>query len=120
MKKNNQTTGKQGEDIAAKYLEKNGFKILRRNFRFDRGEIDIIAKEETTLVFIEVKTRTNLEYGTPVEAVNKRKAAQIKKTAEGFLFTDNDEIEYDEIRFDIIGIMLHGGKENINHIRNAF
>ena len=120
MKNNKQTIGKLGEDIAAKYLLDNGAKIIERNFRFDRGEIDIVAECDETLVFIEVKTRTNLEFGTPVEAVNRKKAAQIKKTAEGFMIDRGNEIDYNEIRFDIIGILLLGEKENINHIKNAF
>ncbi len=120
MKRNNQKIGKLGEDIAVKYLLRNGTKIIERNFRFDRGEIDIVAKCDETLIFIEVKTRTNLEFGTPVEAVNMKKATQIKKTAEGFLLEKGDKIDFDEIRFDIIGILLSGEKENINHIKNAF
>ncbi|MCI4462710.1 MAG: YraN family protein [Caldisericum sp.] len=65
--------GKEGEDIGARYLQNNGFKIVERNFRTPFGEIDIIARKGKKLYFVEVKTRTSSEYGRGVEAVNKRK-----------------------------------------------
>ncbi len=112
--------GKKGEDIAEQYLLSKGFKIIFRNFRIHRGEIDIIAKEGEALVFIEVKTRTNLEFGEPIQAVNNRKVSQIRKTAEGFLLQEGENFEFEEIRFDILGILITAGKTEINHIKNAF
>ena len=72
--KNKQEIGKIGEDIACSYLEKNNYKIICRNYRTKTGEIDIIARDITKeIVFIEVKTRQNLKYGYPIDAINKQK-----------------------------------------------
>lgn len=68
-----QELGKEGEDFAADYLQKQGYEIIDRNFECKQGEIDIIAKDKNEYVFIEVKTRQNLHYGMPCEAVNERK-----------------------------------------------
>ena len=73
--------GNSGEDAAAEFLEKNGLTVLKRNFYCRAGEIDIIAREEDTIVFAEVKTRISKEYGTPAEFVDYRKQEKIMKTA---------------------------------------
>ena len=78
--------GKIGENIAIKYLENNGYKIVDKNFECRQGEIDIIAKEKNELVIIEVKTRKSLEYGNPVDAVDKNKRKHIYKVAEYYLY----------------------------------
>ena len=73
-KKNNKITGQKGEAIACEYLKKSGYKILATNFRYSRlSEIDIVAKEKDTIVFVEVKTRTSIRCGHPFEAVSKKK-----------------------------------------------
>ena len=113
--------GKKGEDIAAELLSSKNYKIIERNYRYGKGEIDIIAKDPQTkeLVFVEVKSRQNLEYGEPEYAITKNKIKQIKKIAELYLFDkDIDEIE---CRFDVVTI-LYQGKDNpiINHYVNAF
>ncbi|HMN16706.1 MAG: YraN family protein [Ignavibacteriota bacterium] len=116
---NKKDFGKDGEEIAAKYLLKKGFEILKRNYRFSHGEIDIIAKDGDTLVFVEVKTRKNLEYGEPEYAITKKKIQQLKKIAELYLF--DKQIEEADCRFDVIAIIL--GSENnpqITHYENAF
>lgn len=116
---NKKDSGKDGEEIAAKYLLKKGFEILKRNYRFSHGEIDIIAKDGDTLVFVEVKTRKNLEYGEPEYAITKKKIQQLKKIAELYLF--DKQIEEADCRFDVIAIIL--GSENnpqITHYENAF
>ena len=112
--------GQRGEKLAGDFLRRKGMKIIRRNYRFDRGEIDIICMDKETLVFAEVKTRTNRQYGTPIEAVSEKKAAQIRKVAEGFLMEESNGLEFQEIRFDIVGILLEGNEEIIEHIENAF
>ncbi|GIK20667.1 MAG: YraN family protein [Ignavibacterium sp.] len=116
---NKKDFGKDGEEIAAKYLLKKGFEILKRNYRLSHGEIDIIAKDGDTLVFVEVKTRKNLEYGEPEYAITKKKIQQLKKIAELYLF--DKQIEEADCRFDVIAIIL--GSENnpqITHYENAF
>lgn len=111
--------GDEGEKIAAKFLSENGFIILERNYRFERGEIDIIAKEKDTLVFVEVKMRENLEFGEPEYAITKRKISQMSKVALGYF--SEKEIDDVETRFDVVAILKFPGKEpKINHYIDAF
>ena len=99
-----QFAGKLGEDLAATYLKKNGFKILERNFRIRGGEIDIIATEKETLVFIEVKTRKTDEFGTPLEAITPWKMKALIKAAEFYKHT-HDKLP-DLMRIDAVSVML--------------
>ena len=111
---NKKIKGAFGEDLATNYLIKNKYKIIARNYSCAMGEVDIVALDKKTLVFIEVKTRTSQVFGLPREAVNKPKQRHIVKTAQYF------RQEYDvfslEMRFDVIEIL----DEKINHIKNAF
>lgn len=118
-KKNKRVTGSKGEEIACDYIAKLGYKIIERNYQFGHGEIDIIAKDGSTLVFIEVKYRKNLEFGPPEFAITKGKQYQIKKTASAYLWENNltDKLS----RIDVIAILhLKDQKPKINHIINAF
>jgi len=109
MKQQNTSKGKAGESLAASFLEKQGFKIIEQNWRFSRmGEIDIIAQDKNSLVFIEVKARSSKFFGDPLESVDEKKFNKIKKLAEIYLIK-NPQIEFKDIRFDLIGILL---KEN--------
>lgn len=111
--------GRKGEKIALKYLKKSGFEIIESGFRALRGEIDIIAKEKDTIVFVEVKTRTSYEFGTPLEAVDFKKQAQIKKIAS--IYISKKFQKFIPCRFDVIGIIMNKkGEPEISHIRNAF
>ncbi len=119
MSRYKKSFGEKGEEIAVKYLKKLGYEIVARNYRFGHGEIDIIAKDKDTLVFIEVKTRENLNFGPPELAVTKRKQQQIKKISEAYLYEHN--FSDTESRIDVIAILLErNGKPKINHIINAF
>ena len=101
-----QKKGKIGENLACMYLQKNKYTIIDRNFRCRQGEIDIIAcDEKKELVFIEVKTRSNLKYGLPSESVVKMKKNKIENTP---------------IRFDVIEVLLNNSYYKINHIKDAF
>lgn len=114
-------TGDKGEDLAIELLESKGYTIIKRNYRYGKGEIDIIAKDpqEEGLVFIEVKSRKNLEYGSPEEAITKNKIKQLKRIAELYLY--ENEIKEILCRFDVIAIlMLPGQKPQIEHYVNAF
>ncbi len=96
--------GNQGEDLACDYLKQHGYTIILRNYRKKCGEIDIIARENDNLVFIEVKTRSSLEWDSPIAAVTVHKQKQIIKTAQHYLAENN---YFDEaIRFDVLGITL--------------
>lgn len=117
--KNKRDIGKDGEEIAAKYLLENGFEILERNYQYGHGEIDIVAKDEGVLVFVEVKTRKNLEFGEPEYAINKKKIQQIKKMAELYLF--DKEIEEIDCRFDVVAVLMENQSHpQITHYKNAF
>lgn len=109
--------GKLGEDLACKYLQDKGYKIIERNFEARQGEIDIIAKEQNELVFIEVKTRSNISYGKPAEAVNEIKQNHLIKTIEYYVYSRHLEDEF--IRIDIIEIYLLKNKYRVNHIKQV-
>lgn len=110
--------GKIGEEIAVQYLLKTGYKILRRNFYFDKAEIDIIAqKEEDTVVIIEVKTRNSDYFGDPQSFVTPRKIKLLVKAANEYVVSNNLEAE---VRFDIIAILKNNKQETLEHFENAF
>lgn len=109
--------GKLGEDLACKYLQDKGYKIIERNFEARQGEIDIIAKDKNELVFIEVKTRSNISYGKPAEAVNEIKQNHLIKTIEYYVYSRHLEDEF--IRIDIIEIYLLKNKYRVNHIKQV-
>lgn len=109
--------GKNGENIAANYLLKSGYEILARNWRYNRDEIDIIAKSGEWLVIVEVKTRTSAWFGEPEMAVTPLKQRSMVRAAEGYI----KELDYTgETRFDVIGILFDKEKVSLNHIRDAF
>ena len=105
--------GKQGERQAQQYLKKNGWKILETNWRNPFGEVDIIAKKDDTVAFIEVKTRLSDAFGAPSEAVQKSRELKYIRGANYYFYNKNIDCT---VRFDIIEIF----KGEINHIENAF
>ena len=113
---NNIQKGRLGEQIALNYLIDNNASILDTNYRINTGEIDIIAKLNEELVFIEVKSRSNTKFGYPSEAVNYNKIKKIINTAKYYILKNN--LNNIPIRFDVIEVYLKEGK--INHIVNAF
>ncbi len=114
-----QALGKMGEDIAVDYLEKQGYQILLRNYRCNFGEIDIIAQDKKELVFVEVKTRRNTNYGMPFESVTKVKQQRIRKVALHYL-QETRPGTFD-LRFDVVSILVEGEKSiEIEVIKNAF
>lgn len=110
--------GLQGEEVAANYLENKGYQILERNFRCKMGEIDIIGCIHKTLVFVEVKTRRNLNYGLPCESVTKSKQIHIKRVAAFYVVKNN--ITNINQRIDVVEILYQGEKAYIRHTENAF
>ena len=122
MSKEGKDLGKKGEDLAVDFLIKKDYTIIERNYNFEKmGEIDIIAKdhEKEVLVFVEVKTRFNLNYGEPEYGVTESKIKQIKKIAEIYLY--EKEIEEIECRFDVIAILFQGRQDpEIKHYIDAF
>jgi len=110
--------GEWGEDIAVQYLVEKGFTILMRNFRAERGEIDIIAREGDYVVFVEVKTGNSDKFGPPEERITRSKQRQLYKIASHFI-QQNPEFEVD-YRFDAVIIDGHPGRYEIRHYPNAF
>ncbi|RJR15595.1 MAG: YraN family protein [Nitrospiraceae bacterium] len=109
--------GEKGDGLAAAYLRKKGYKIITQNFKTRIGEIDIIAMEEDTLVFVEVKTRESIAYGKPFEAVDYFKKRKIANTAMLYLKKLN---EIPPCRFDVVSIYYDRGKPECELIRDAF
>ncbi|SDM07190.1 YraN family protein [Chryseobacterium taihuense] len=110
--------GKKAEDLAAEYLVKNGYKILVRNFRFQKSEIDIIAEKDHLIVVVEVKARSTDFFILPQEAVTKGKIKSIVLAANHFMEEFNKN---QEVRFDIISVLPDKtGKLVIEHIEDAF
>lgn len=119
MREEKKKTGNAGEDLAASVLIKKGYEIIERNYHYGHGEIDIIAKFKETIVFVEVKTRKNLEFGSPELAVTKSKQKQIRRIAEAYLYEKN--IADTLCRIDVIAVLFQRGENpKINHIENAF
>jgi len=111
-------TAQKGENIACEFLKKKGYKIIERNFRKGYGEIDIIALKDNILVFVEVKTRTSNQFGTPLEAISYFKLKSLIKTAQ-FYKVLNPRLP-DSLRIDAISVMLDnfGSPTSIEHIEN--
>lgn len=108
--------GNKGEDIATKFLEKKGYKILERNYRRIGTEIDIIARDKSEIVFVEVKSRNSRKFGNASEAVTAYKMKNIIQTATAYIM---EKSLYDiQVRFDIIEVYFN--EKEINHIISAF
>ncbi len=113
---NNKKFGDAGEDLACRYLQKQGYEILERNKHYSRFcEIDIIAKYKNTIIFVEVKTRHSGSFGSPLEAITSSKFANIKKGVQ-FYLSENKIKNY---RIDVIGITLQP-EIKIEHLKNIF
>ena len=111
--------GKLGEDCAAKFLEAEGYTIVERNFRIRSAEIDIIARRDNLIIFVEVKARSNIRHGLPVEAVTLRKQKKIIEAATVFLQDEN--FSDCACRFDVVEVYMRGEcVEEIHQIENAF
>lgn len=108
-------TGRSGEDLAAQHLVQQGYTILERNYRLRIGEVDIIARDEEYLVFIEVKTRRSKRFGSPFEAVDIRKQQQIIRIASAYL--QGKEIP---VRFDVVAVSIKGKNAQVEVLKNAF
>ena len=113
-----QTIGNLGEEKATLFLQEIGYKILERNWRFSKAEIDIIAKDGEVLVFVEVKSKSYTFFGAPEESVSAYKENLIIDAAHQYMI----KIGHDwEIRFDIISIVFDKNKDaSITHFKDAF
>ncbi len=110
--------GVYGENVAAAHLAAAGLAILDRNWRCEIGEIDIVAREGDTLVVCEVKTRTTTGFGTPLEAVDPRRVARLRRLAGRWL--EEHDLDVREVRLDLVGVLLdRGGDARIEHVRGV-
>lgn len=119
MRMDRKELGRRGEEAAAAYLQRIGFEILDMNWRTKAGEVDIVARDGTTLVLVEVKTRRTISAGTAEEAVSPTKQKRLGKLAAAYL--QQLEREPDSVRFDVVGIYVLGeDKALLRHHRAAF
>ncbi len=109
--------GKKGEQLAAKFLIQKGYRILNRNYRYLKAEVDIIAKAEEILVFVEVKTRRGGSLVSLRERIGKKKIQLLVQAADHYVTTQKLDLE---VRFDIIEIYRDGEALRIEHLENAF
>lgn len=119
MGQSSREVGLCGEDIAVRYLEAQGFSVVSRNFRSRFGEIDVIAKDGDTIVFIEVKTRRSRRFGKAIEQITKAKQRKVMKAASEYLLRTG-ALEND-VRFDVLAIdMFPDGEGRVEQIKGAF
>ncbi len=118
--------GKRGEEIAAEYLEAKGYRVLDVNYRFERGEIDIVCFDPTPadvasageIVFVEVKARSGAAFGRPEDAVTDEKKKRIVATSEAYLY--EKKLDGAPCRFDVVSVIFSGGRPEVRHFRDAF
>ncbi|WP_426431709.1 YraN family protein [Winogradskyella sp. HB-48] len=109
--------GKKGEQLALDFLLENNYKIIERNYRFDKAEVDIIAQKGSILAIVEVKTRSSLDFGSPQDFVKPKQIKNLVKAVDEYITENNLDME---VRFDIIAIVKNGKEYEIEHLENAF
>lgn len=115
-KKRVNTRGKSGEDLAVKYLETHGYRVLDRNYTTEIGEVDIFVTDGKYLIAVEVKSRLSLEYGTPAEAIGYQKIKKISQVTSQYI--KQFRLFDIPVRFDVVEVYLQD--KTVNHIANAF
>ena len=110
--------GELGERIAARWLEQSGWRILARRFRSGRRDIDLVAKRDDLIAFVEVKARSGSDFGDPVEAVHHRKQRELTKSAQTWI--DRHGRSGEAYRFDVMGILLKERRVFVRHVPGAF
>lgn len=118
MARHKQILGKEGEEIAERYLTRKGYRLVERNYRCRLGELDLIALDRRVIVFVEVKTRSDHRFGGPLESVHRRKQRKMINAA--LFFLSQHRLHHREARFDVVGVSLDGPEPIIEHIQNAF
>ena len=117
MTANRQWLGRYGEDRACEHLQRLGFEILDRNFHCSEGELDIVAQDGKTIVFVEVKTRTSDQTGHPFEAITVSKQARIRRLAAEWCH--RHQVNRVQVRMDAIAVFVRGGRVAIEHLRQV-
>ena len=109
--------GKKGEQLAVDFLLENGYDIIECNYRFDKAEVDIIAKMDQTLAIVEVKTRSTSNFGDPQDFLKPKQIKRIVKAVDEYVLVNKLDVE---VRFDIIAIVKENKEYSIEHLKNAF
>lgn len=109
--------GKLGEDMAVDYLRSHGYEILERNYHFQKAEVDIIAKKDSIIAVVEVKTRSTLDFGNPKDFLKPKQIQRLVKAIDHYIVKNDLE---EEVRFDIIAIVKEKNKQTIEHIEDAY
>jgi putative endonuclease len=111
--------GRLGEDLAVRFLQRAGYRVLERNWRCARGEIDVVVRDSFTIVFVEVKTRTGIAFGHPLEALTEGKMARLRSLA--VLWRQANPTQRGDMRIDAIGVLVpRNAPYSIEHIRGVF
>jgi len=118
MESGTRHTGIRGEDLACRFLESKGYRILSRNYRGGKCELDIIAETGDSIVFCEVKTARSDACGSPLGWISKKKIRHIARAAREYIITHR--ISGRTLRFDVIAVEVRDGQPEISHIENAF
>lgn len=118
MTKTTNAFGELGERIAARWLEHAGWRVIARRFRSGRRDIDLVVERDGVVAFVEVKARTGDAFGSPVEAVHRRKQRELLKSAQTWI--DRHGKAGDTYRFDVFGVLLRGKQVLVRHIPRAF
>lgn len=114
---NHNDLGQKGEELAVDFLLKQGYKILSRNYSFQKAEVDIIAQNEDVLAIVEVKTRSTNVFGNPQDFLKPKQIQRIVKAVDHFVTSHQLDVE---VRFDIIAIVKNGNHFDIEHLENAY
>jgi putative endonuclease len=109
--------GKKGEQLAVDFLIENNYAIIERNYRFDKAEVDIMAKKGDVLAIVEVKTRSTADFGNPQDFVKPKQIKNLVKAVNEYV--DSNQLDL-EVRFDIIAIVKQRNRYDIEHLENAF
>lgn len=115
----NQSRGRDAENLVCAFLRQQGLQLSTRNYRSPFGEIDLIMQEHSTLVFVEVRFRSNARFGTPAETVDTRKQARLRATAEHYL-QNTPRASRKACRFDIVAVTREGKSDNMSWLKNVF
>jgi len=111
-------TGERGEERAEALLKKNGYRIIERNYRCARGEIDIVARDGGTIAFVEVKTRSSEAFGSPKYSVDQKKQKKLTEVAEHYIAERG--VRETDLRFDVVSITVKDGSYTTELIKDAF
>jgi putative endonuclease len=113
-----QTLGRIGEQVAARWLRRHGWRVLAQRFRNGHRDLDLVVEREGTIAFVEVKTRRGTAFGDPIEAVSWRKRRELIRSAK--VWCDRFGSPAAAYRFDVVGVILVGRDARIRHVENAF